>query len=102
MPILNTRGNVEGLDGKFISNLVLQILSYVAQKEREKIKERQAQGIKSAKERGVKFGRPQVPIPEGFEEIAKQFKNKEITSEEALHLCGLTRGTFYRKMALVQ
>ena len=51
MPILNTKGNVEGLDGKFISNLVLQILSYVAQKEREKIKERQAQGIESAKKR---------------------------------------------------
>lgn len=59
MPILNTKNGVEGLDGKFISNLVLQILAYVSQKEREKIKERQRQGIDSAMARGVKFGRPQ-------------------------------------------
>lgn len=58
MPILNTKNNINGLDGRFISDLVLQILSYVAQKERDKIKERQEQGIKSAREKGVKFGRP--------------------------------------------
>lgn len=62
MPILNTQTNNLGLDGKFLSNLVLQILSYVAQKEREKIKERQAQGIKIAKEKGIKFGRPKKAI----------------------------------------
>ena len=60
MPILNTQNGVEGLDGKFISNLVLQILAYVSQKEREKIKERQKQGIKCAMEKGVKFGRPSI------------------------------------------
>ena len=60
MPILNTKNGVDGLDGKFISNLVLQILAYVSQKEREKIKERQKQGIRIAKEKGVKFGRPSI------------------------------------------
>lgn len=60
MPILNTKNGVDGLDGKFISNLVLQILAYVSQKEREKIKERQADGIRIAKEKGIKFGRPSI------------------------------------------
>ena len=60
MPILNTKNGVDGLDGKFISNMVLQILAYVSQKEREKIKERQKQGIRIAKEKGVKFGRPSI------------------------------------------
>lgn len=64
MPILNTKNGVDGLDGKFISNLVLQILAYVSQKEREKIKERQMQGIRIAKEKGVKFGRPEIEIDE--------------------------------------
>ena len=68
-PLLDTRHQVNGLTGKFIADLVLQILSYVAQIERENIKQRQAEGIQLAKEKGVKFGRPQIALPENFEEI---------------------------------
>lgn len=69
MPILNTKSQVEGLDGKFISNLVLQILAYVSQKEREVNKIRQAQGIKCAKEKGIKFGRPKRELTTNQKEI---------------------------------
>ena len=68
-PLLDTRHQVNGLTGKFIADLVLQILSYVAQIERENIKQRQAEGIQLAKEKGVKFGRPKIALPENFEEI---------------------------------
>ena len=68
-PLLDTINQVNGITGKFIADLVLQILSYVAQVERENTKQRQAEGIRIAKEKGIQFGRPPIPIPNEFEEI---------------------------------
>ena len=99
MPLLDTRIEGKNLVGKFIADVVLQVLSFVAENEREKMKQRQKEGIRMAKLRGVKFGRPSITIPDGFIEIAKRYKHKELTSEEAVKLSGLTRGTFYRKLA---
>lgn len=103
MPILNTKSQVEGLDGKFISNIVLNILSYVSQKEREKIKERQEQGIKCAKEKGIKFGRPKIELtPKQSEIIKKIISGGYKTCMEAINESGLSRGTFYRKVNLLK
>lgn len=96
MPLLNTQNGVDGLDGKFISNLVLTILAYVSQKERETSKIRQAQGIKSAKAKGVKFGRPSITLPDNFDEIAQQYIFNKITNIQACEKLGLSRGTFFR------
>lgn len=95
-PMLNTRNGVDGLEGKFLSNIVLQILSYVAEKERQKIKERQAQGIKIAKEKGVNFGRPQITLPSNADEILNQYIFREITCIKASKLLGISRGTLFR------
>ena len=95
-PMLNTRNGVDGLEGKFLSNIVLQILSYVAEKERQKIKERQAQGIKIAKEKGVNFGRPQITLPSNADEILNQYIFREITCIKASELLGISRGTLFR------
>ena len=75
LPLLDTRNQVNGITGKFIADLVLQILSYVAQVERENIKQRQAEGIRIAKEKGVQLGRPPLPIPKEFDEIYQLWKN---------------------------
>ena len=96
MPILNTTNKDENLIDNFISDVVLQILSFVAQTERENIMQRQAEGIKLAMQRGVKFGRPKVKIPNNFADIVKKYKNKEISNIEACKILGLKRGTFYR------
>ncbi|MGM9874295.1 MAG: recombinase family protein [Bacilli bacterium] len=98
MPLLDTRIEGKNLVGKFIADLVLQVLSFVAENERETIKQRQAEGIRMAKLRGVKFGRPPVKTPKNFENIACLYNNKEITSITAIEMSGLTRGTFYRKL----
>ena len=100
MPLLDTRIEGKNLVGKFIADVVLQILSFVAENERETMRQRQAEGIRIAKAKGIKFGRPSVPIPSNFEEIAYLFKNKKITSIEAIKMSGLSRGTFYRKLVL--
>ena len=96
MPILNTKNGINGLDGKFISDLVLQILAYVSQKEREKIKERQEQGIRIAKEKGVRFGRPKMKEPENLDEVLRAYKNNEMTYYEAMSELQLSRGTFFK------
>lgn len=95
-PILNTQNGVGGLDGKFISNLILQILAYTSQKERENIKKRQAEGIKIAKEKGIKLGRPKFNLPNNFEEVAMQYLNNEIDNIQACKILGMARGTFFR------
>ena len=97
MPLLDTR-NGKDLMGTFIADLVLQILSFVAQSERENIRKRQAQGIAAAKKRGVRFGRPEKPIPEGFAETVKLWEKKEIDIKEVLEMCGLKEATFYRRL----
>ena len=92
MPILNTRSGIKGLDGKFISDLVLQILAYVSQKEREKIKERQAEGIRIAREKGVKFGRKNIVIDN---EMFKQ-DMQVLTNKEMIKKYNVSNGTFFR------
>lgn len=96
MPILDTRERKDGLVSKFISDLVLQILSFVAQNKRENIKERQAEGIKLAKERGVRFGRPKKLLPSFFEEAIDRFAIHQLTAEKAAKLLGVSKTTFFR------
>ena len=93
-PLLDTRNQVSGLTGKFIADLVLQVLSYVAQVERENIKQRQAEGIKIAKENGVKFGRPSIPIPKEFEEVYKLYLKGEISKRASAKRLGTNHVTF--------
>lgn len=97
MPLLDTRQGKD-LMGTFIADLVLQILSFVAQSERENIKKRQAEGIAAAKARGVKFGRPEVKTPDDFVKIIKQWEKKQIPIAEVTRLCNMSRATFYRKL----
>lgn len=97
MPILNTKNGVDGLDGKFISNMVLQILAYVSQKEREKIKERQKQGIRIAKEKGVKFGRPSI-LDERLDFDEYYFK-QDIKTMNWIRFCdkyGISRAIYFK------
>lgn len=96
MPLLNTASSSDDLDHKFIADLVLQILSYVSEKERLATKTRQRQGIESAKARGKKFGRPPVVIPKNCEEVIEKWKSGEISAKEAMRMTGLKRTTFYK------
>ncbi len=96
MPLLDTRIEGRNLVGKFISDIVLQVLSFVAENERNNIKERQAEGIRIAKEKGIRFERPKAITPPNTNEILLQFINKEITNVEAAKLIGVSRGTFFR------
>lgn len=96
MPLLDTRIEGKNLVGKFISDIVLQVLSFVAENERINIKQRQAEGIKIAKEKGVKFGRPKIVLPLNSDEILDKYINKELTNIEAAKLINVSRGTFFR------
>lgn len=96
MPLLNT-SNGKDLMGTFIADLVLQILSFVAQTEREHIRERQAQGIAAAKGRGVKFGRPEKALPKEFEDVVERWQRREINAIEAAKECKLSRTAFLYK-----
>lgn len=100
MPLLDTRIEWKNLVGKFIADVVLQVLSFVAENERETMRQRQAEGIRIAKQKGVKFGRPSINTPNNFIKIISLYRNKTITSEEAINMSGLTRGTFYRRLKL--
>ena len=95
MPILDTTQNKDLL-GTLISDLVLQLLSYVAENERTNIKQRQAEGIAAAKLRGVKFGRPRKYDPKDYIDIYMRFKKKEITQKEAKKIMGVCNDTYYR------
>ena len=96
MPLLDTR---EGRDltGTLVADIVLQLLSYVAQTEREFLRQRQAEGIAAAKERGVLFGPARIPMPEGFDELAEDWKNGYISATEAGRQLGISRKTFTRR-----
>ena len=96
MPLLHTRREKKLL-GTFISDVVLALLSYVAENERTNIKQRQAEGIAAAKARGVKFGRPPLPIPENFYQMHKDWRAGKITIEEAAKACNMCPKTFYSK-----
>lgn len=97
MPLLDTRSGKD-LMGTFIADLVLQILSFVAQNERENIRQRQAEGIAAAKARGVPFGRPALPLPENSEQVVSSWRNKEIDFASALQQTGMRPATFYRRL----
>lgn len=96
MPLLDTRTRKKNLTGTFIADLVLQILSYVAETERQSIKQRQREGIEAAKKRGVKFGRPCIPVPEEFYDLKEKWLNKKITSREAATTINVSQDTFLR------
>lgn len=101
MPLLDTRKE-KNLLGTFISDLVLSLLSFVSETEREMIRQRQAEGIAAARSRGVKFGRPQIAIPGDFEEICSRWKLHELSLNQAASLCKMSRTTFYRKALLLE
>lgn len=94
MPLLDTRNNKDLL-GTFISDLILQILSYVAEQERTFIRQRQKEGIAAAKNNNVKFGKPKIEKPQNFDIVVNKWKNKEIKTKEAIEILGLKPNTFY-------
>ena len=96
MPLLDTRRGKD-LMGTFLSDIVLQVLSFVAENERVSIRQRQAEGIAAAKAKGVKFGRPALPLPDNFHRIHKAWRNREMTLAEAAKACHMPVSTFYGK-----
>ena len=96
MPILNTRNNQNGLTGRLITDIVLKLLGYVAERERENIKTRQAEGIASAKSRGVKFGRPLLDVPKDFIRAYELYQNGLIKVKDVMSMCNIAKSTFYK------
>ena len=97
MPLLDTR-NGKDLMGTFIADLVLQILSFVAENERDNIRKRQKQGITAAKQRGVQFGRPKMKEPDDFKNIVTRWEHGELKINEVLEQCQMSKSTFYRRL----
>ena len=97
MPLLDTRRGKD-LMGTFLSDIVLQVLSFVAENERANIRQRQAEGIAAAKARGVKFGRPKKQLPVDFDKIVSEWKGKKLSPAEVLQRCGMSEATFYRRL----
>lgn len=97
MPLLDTR-NGKDLMGTFLADIVLQVLSFVAQNERENIRKRQAQGIAAAKANGMKFGRPMIQVPDNFPQIVDRWEKGQIKVGEAAKLCGMCESTFYNRL----
>jgi len=94
-PLLNTKNSTDNITGKLISDIVLQVLSYVAQFEREQIKQRQMEGIREAKKKGKKFGRPKLVVPNNLPNVIDQYKKKEITLREGADILGVSKSTFH-------
>jgi DNA invertase Pin-like site-specific DNA recombinase len=101
MPLLDTRRGKD-LMGTFLSDIVLQVLSFVAENERSNIRQRQAEGIAAAKAKGIRFGRPPLPLPENFHENYQKWKSGEITCTTAAKACGLPLSTFRDKAAVYE
>lgn len=101
MPLLDTRDKDKGLTGKFISDLVLQILSYVAETERNNIKQRQAEGIRIAKEKGIHIGRPKFELPSKFKELAENWRDDKISILDAVKQTNMNKSTFYKYAKLL-
>ena len=101
MPLLDTRRGKD-LVGTFLSDVVLQVLSFVAENERTNIKQRQAEGIAAAKMRGVRFGRPQSVLPENFQEAYSIWITGRVSATEAASICGMARSTFYRRATQIR
>jgi len=98
MPLLNTCEKERDLTGRLISDIVLQLLSYCAQKDRENIRRRQAEGVAAAKARGVVFGRPVKDVPDNFGALVRQWERKQLSFDEVLAQCGMCRSTFYTRL----
>lgn len=96
MPLLDTRDEGRELINNFIADIVLQILSFVAENERINIKERQKEGIKIAKQKGVKFGRPKIELPDNFNEIVLEIASGRLSYDEAAIELGMKRSTLYK------
>ena len=96
MPLLDTRRGKD-LMGTFLSDIVLQVLSFVAENERDNIRQRQAEGLAAAKARGVRFGRPPLPLPDNFHMLHQAWRGQKITLRQAARACGMPTGTFYSK-----
>ena len=101
MPLLDTRRGKD-LIGTFVSDVVLQVLSFIAENERRNIRKRQAEGIAAAKERGVQFGRPAKPLPENFNEVRWRWRIKQISINEAARECGMPRSTFFYRARMYE
>lgn len=100
MPLLDTRVEGKNLVGKFISDIVLQVLSFVAQNERENIKQRQAEGIRIAKAKGVHMGRPNYVLPNNYEHVINKYIKREINNKESQQLLNMSRGTFFKYLKI--
>jgi DNA invertase Pin-like site-specific DNA recombinase len=96
MPLLNTRSAIGGLTGIFLADIVLQIMCYLAQMERDKTRQRQREGIEAAKARGQKFGHPFIEIPDNFDEVLTAYKRREIKRKDAAMKLGVSPSTFDR------
>lgn len=96
MPLLDTRRGKD-LMGTFLSDIVLQVLSFVAENERENIRQRQAEGIAAAKARGVRFGRPEKELPDNFEALVQAWEQEQLPLSYVLDLCQISQSTFYRR-----
>ena len=101
MPLLDTRRGKD-LVGTFLSDIVLQVLSFVAENERTNIRQRQAEGIAAAKARGVRFGRPPAPLPPNFHEVYQRWRSKKISVSQAAMECGMPRSTFFYKARIYE
>lgn len=101
MSLLDTR-NGKDLLGTFISDVFLQILSFVSENERNNIRTRQAEGIAAAKANGIKFGRPELPLPDNFYEVHKSWREKKLTLRQAAEKCGMSESTFYAKARKIE
>ena len=98
--LLDTRAKVSGVTGKFISDIVLQILSYVAQIERENILQRQMEDIREAKKKGIKFGRTQIEIPKKFDIVAKRWLRKELSLRAGAAILKISHTTFHKWLSV--
>lgn len=96
MPLLDTRSTPQNLVGRFIADIVLQILSFVAETERENIKSRQAEGIRIAKEKGVHMGRPKLILPDNFYDVLSLYSSKQISCTKAAKMANMPLSTFYK------
>lgn len=101
MPLLDTRRGKD-LVGTFLSDIVLQVLSFVAENERTNIRQRQAEGIAAAKAKGVRFGRPPEPLPPEFHEVYQRWRLKKLSVSEAAKECNMPRSTFFYKAKVYQ
>ncbi len=97
MPLLDTT-RTKDLLGTFISDVVLQLLSFVAENERDNIRQRQAEGIAAAKARGIRFGKPKIPVPDNFPELYRQWIGDDITTKEFAAVCKMGRSTLYKRI----